>query len=1234
MAVINGTPASETLPGTAVNDTITGAGGNDKALMGGGNDLFVWNDGDGSDTVEGGTGTDTLDFNGGGGAETLQIVAHGPRAQLFRNVGIVVMDLNDVERIELQALGGADTVLVDDLSGTDLKQVVLDLSSGVAGMGDGAADTVFISGSSGNNTFTLTSVGGDISIAGPPAQLRVTGAETTDSLQIFGQSGNDKISAALLPISVPQLALYGGIGNDVLIGSARNDVLEGGDGNDTVTGGSGNDLAVLGAGNDLFVWNPGDGDDFVDGGPGSDTLRFTGSAFDEILRLLPLGGNAQVTRDLDNADVRADDVERLELRALGGEDTVLVGDFSGTDVTDIVVDLAALAGGAAADKNIDTVIIEGTPASDSLKIASVGSKIVTTGLSAPITVDHASKIDVLSVRGGSSGDVIDASKLAAGKIALDLDGYKGADTLTGSIGNDVVTGGLGDDVAFLGKGDDRFVWNAFDGNDTLDGQVGTDTLQSVGDASGEVFAISANGGKASVTRDASAIDLDNVERIQLQVFGGIDSITVNNLAGTDVKLVAVELGGGLGGGDGAPDAVFDNATLGNDKIAVGLAGSLVSVTGLAAHLTVGGAELGDDTLTINALDGNDSVDLTKLPSGAMSVFVYGGAGNDTVRGGAADDLVYGGDDNDVLNGGAGGDVFAGEDGNDTVAGGAGADFAALGSGSDVFVWNAGDGSDLVEGEADVDTLQLNGDKADNGIVISASGGRTKIDVDELATIDTNDVERIEVRPLGGADAVFVTDLSGTDVSSLLIDLAGTAGGKTADTKSDLVAIVAGPTGPTTISSFGNRVTAITSFAKIAIDHCGKTDSLIVNGSGNGDIIDSTGLAAGVISLQVYSGSGDDLILAGAGNDTVGGGDGDDTAKLGAGNDSFIWRSGDNNDVVEGQAGTDRVQFDGSNGGELIELVGSGGRVHLTRNVETVFLDIDDVERIELLAEAGSDLVSVNDLSGTDVKSVAIDLGFEGAGDGSQDGVIVAGTDAKDVITVTQVGGAISIAGLPAKVTIAHSEATDTITIGGLAGDDVVTATTVKAAAGFLAITGNEGNDKLSGGLGNDQLLGGADNDRLLGGGGDDRLEGNSGTDVLDGGLGVDLIEGGAGSDALTGGAGNDLLFGGEGDDTITGGAGNDRIFYTNQFDGHDLVIGCDGNPAGGQDVLDLDDLFDGLGVSAQFRADRISIVDKGATVDVFVDLDGSPFTEALLVATLKTSDPITVGQDVLPGLST
>jgi Ca2+-binding RTX toxin-like protein len=141
MAVINGTPAGETLPGTATADTITGAGGNDKALMAGGNDVFIWNDGDGSDTVEGGVGTDTLDFNASAGVEWLDISAKGGRVQLTRNVGNVAMDLNDLERIEVQALGGADLVTIDNVTGTDLKQVVVDLSAGMPGVGDGAADS-------------------------------------------------------------------------------------------------------------------------------------------------------------------------------------------------------------------------------------------------------------------------------------------------------------------------------------------------------------------------------------------------------------------------------------------------------------------------------------------------------------------------------------------------------------------------------------------------------------------------------------------------------------------------------------------------------------------------------------------------------------------------------------------------------------------------------------------------------------------------------------------------------------------------------------------------------------------------------------------------------------------------------------------------------------------------------------------------------------------------------------
>ena len=49
------------------------------------------------------------------------------------------MDLNDIEGIDVNALGGADTVTVNDLSGTDVTEVNINLAS-AAGTGDAQPD--------------------------------------------------------------------------------------------------------------------------------------------------------------------------------------------------------------------------------------------------------------------------------------------------------------------------------------------------------------------------------------------------------------------------------------------------------------------------------------------------------------------------------------------------------------------------------------------------------------------------------------------------------------------------------------------------------------------------------------------------------------------------------------------------------------------------------------------------------------------------------------------------------------------------------------------------------------------------------------------------------------------------------------------------------------------------------------------------------------------------------------
>ena len=82
--------------------------------------MFVWNPGDDNDTVEGQAGIDTLLFNGANINENIDISANGGRVRFTRDVANVTMDLNDVEQIQFNALGGADNVVVNDLSGTDV----------------------------------------------------------------------------------------------------------------------------------------------------------------------------------------------------------------------------------------------------------------------------------------------------------------------------------------------------------------------------------------------------------------------------------------------------------------------------------------------------------------------------------------------------------------------------------------------------------------------------------------------------------------------------------------------------------------------------------------------------------------------------------------------------------------------------------------------------------------------------------------------------------------------------------------------------------------------------------------------------------------------------------------------------------------------------------------------------------------------------------------------------------
>src|SRR5215204_3127612 len=182
-----------TLRGGSENDAIDGNGGADVALMGAGDDSFTWDPGDGSDKVEGEAGSDTMVFNGAAAAENFDFSASGSRLRLFRTQGAITMDTAGVERVDLRALGGIDTSVVNDLSATDVKNIELDLETAIGGgAGDGAVDTTTINGTGGNDTINIAPNAGAVDVTGLAAALKIEHSEAAnDVLKVKGLDGND-----------------------------------------------------------------------------------------------------------------------------------------------------------------------------------------------------------------------------------------------------------------------------------------------------------------------------------------------------------------------------------------------------------------------------------------------------------------------------------------------------------------------------------------------------------------------------------------------------------------------------------------------------------------------------------------------------------------------------------------------------------------------------------------------------------------------------------------------------------------------------------------------------------------------------------------------------------------------------------------------------------------------------------------------------------------------------------
>jgi Ca2+-binding RTX toxin-like protein len=264
--------------GTPGDDVLQPGPGDHTAFLLNGADRFIWNPGDGSDTVLGGRGADVLEFNGADAVESFTISGNDDDGvELFRDVGDILMKLNQVETIELNALGEVDVIDASALHASDVDLIVN------GGTGDdrailGAGDDDFIWNPGDGSDFVDGRHGTDTLVFnGADAPEVFTVSDSANGVQLLRDVGNIQMDLE----NVERVEVNGLGDNDVIDGSGMTKPVElsadGGDGNDVITGGWGNDVLAGGTGTDVLDGRQ--GNDLLVGGADADKFQFTGTGF-------------------------------------------------------------------------------------------------------------------------------------------------------------------------------------------------------------------------------------------------------------------------------------------------------------------------------------------------------------------------------------------------------------------------------------------------------------------------------------------------------------------------------------------------------------------------------------------------------------------------------------------------------------------------------------------------------------------------------------------------------------------------------------------------------------------------------------------------------------------------------------------------------------------------------------------------------------------------------------------
>ena len=397
-----------------------------------------------------------------------------------------------------------------------------------------AGDARVISGiisRTGRVVETTAQVGGMpayIFVPSSPESARIVTPDESDFLYggagndtLIGGSGNDHLNGEL-----GDDVIYGGNGNDELIGDFGDDTLHGEAGNDLLRGREGADVLSGGLGNDIALWRSGHESDIFNGGLGVDELQVIASNGNDVIHLSAAGRALRV--DLEGRTLTVNGFERAKIEGRLGDDLIttdgLVGfasDYPTYELNNFEFTLMGNDGqdtinASAAVDGFVGFLIDGGPGNDLLSLPFAPLEAIGTSIHANSAFGGAGDD---TITGGLGNETINGG---AGNDSLS--GAGGADILLGHDGNDTIDGGTGADQVFGHAGDD--VLNGNDGDDTLDGGDGNDRLTG-GESNDMLYGraghdiVTGNAGNDILFGESGSDTLDGGAGFD-QLFGGLD----------------------------------------------------------------------------------------------------------------------------------------------------------------------------------------------------------------------------------------------------------------------------------------------------------------------------------------------------------------------------------------------------------------------------------------------------------------------------------------------------------------------------------------------------------------------------------------------------------------------------------------------------------------------------------------------------------------------------------------